>query len=129
MNGTSGRDDGRDHSFEWFMLQTPLNARGEWELTHCPPTLPNCDVRWLTKSEVDLLFPLFNEYNARFDIIIDFFESETIPAGRIAEALGMARGRLERAADPVERHGLDTLIGSLSLALRNRTFMSLDFGG
>lgn len=123
------KQDDDEYTTKVFILQVPLNERGEWELMHVRPDLPNCRVRWLTERECDLLFPLFDEYNERFDVIIDYFESEIIPADRIAEALDMARRRLDGAADPDERSGLETLIGQLETALEHHTFMCTNFGG
>lgn len=118
-----------EQCLEWFRLSVPLNEKGEYELMHYGLGRANCRLLHLTKNECKRLFPLFDEYNDRFDIIIDWFEDEILPAERMTEALDMAKHRLSECSDPVEKHGLETLIEALSLAAAHHTFMDIDFGG
>ncbi|NMM97247.1 hypothetical protein [Bifidobacterium olomucense] len=109
-----------------YTLLVPSNKEGEKELKGIGDIdLPNCQEFDLTEKESESLDRLFNDYNATFGIIIDYYEEEYILKKDIAQALLMAEKALNRTDDETEQHGLKILISALRLAKDHNTFMEI----
>lgn len=107
---------------EFHRLHVPLCAQGEEDLDYGRDT-DTYRTLYLTEEECGKLEPLFDAYNAKFGIIIDYYEEETIPTKDVDTALAMATTALEKSDDTTEQHGLRKLIEALQLAQKHSTFV------
>lgn len=112
---------------EGYNLLVSLDEQGEKDMQYADFNTAHCACFELSKAEYEALNPLWDAYNFAFNIIIDEYEEEELPARHVATALLMARNALELSHDDVERRGLVTLIEALLLAQDHQTFVDLVF--
>jgi len=72
-----------------FSISIPLNVTDLNDLESSG--LRREEIRWedveLTERDYDMLFDLFGEFNKTFDIAIDEYEEEVIPASEMPKAI------------------------------------------
>lgn len=116
-----------DEINEGYNLFVPLDEQGEHDMQYADFNTDHCASFELRRTEYEALNPLWDAYNFAFQIIIDEYEEEELPAQHITTALTMAQTALKKSDNPTERHGLTTLIEALQLAQQHSTFVELVF--
>ena len=85
-----------------YVLSIPLNVKDLNNITEC---IPWEEVQFedfeITKEDYDHLLPLFCEFDKPFNIFIDEYEEEVIPASDIPTAIEMANEYAKKATPQV----------------------------
>ncbi len=81
-----------------FIIGIPLNVANLNDIEK-----PWEEIRWedieITSTDYALLFDLFTEFNSAFNIIIDEYEEEVIPADKISDAILLTKNYKKKFAD------------------------------
>lgn len=99
-------------------MSVPLNKKGIEELEYGVEESNNIKVIHLSNSEFEELYQdggVFDRINEKCDLMIDDFESETIPNDKLEYCLSIVENKYIR------------LMEALNLAKEHNTFVDLDF--
>ena len=109
-------------------LNVPLNKLGEWEYSQTQTGWSNVYSGVLSWEEFNLLFDVFYAWNEKFDLLIDIFEEETLPADRTREAMAILERYIAKRNDvPAFVSAANKLKEALQKAIEAQTPLFLDF--
>ena len=113
---------GTDHK---FTIGIPLNVANLDDIG-----MPWEEIKWedfeITSADYALLFDLFTEFNSAFDIIIDEYEEEVIPADKISDAISLTECYKKKFSDE-HVHAADKLLSALNRAKELNKPVELSF--
>lgn len=110
-------------------LNVPLNEQGIKERESFAETdWPNVFNITFTWDQYDLLDPIFLDWNDEFDLLIDFCESEKLPAEKTREAVEILELHMrEREDEPKFIEAAEILKTALLKAIKLNMPLYLDF--
>ncbi len=101
-----------------FIIGIPTNVSALNDLESSGLTWE--EIRWedfeISPSDYARLFALFTDFNRAFDIIIDEYEEEVIPADRIGEAISLTEAYRRRSKNESVVQSADKLLAALTRA-------------
>lgn len=114
-----------------YYINTPLNAKGVYELENCYEEMPDVYTEELTDEEYMKLSlsecSLFEEFGKRFDVFIDVCEEERILNSQVQEAMQIVLRKKAKTTDSAEQSGLEKVLRVLEKALAAGSFVEFDF--
>lgn len=110
------------------ILNVPLNDAGLTEHNSKNPEWNNVFTVELSFSEFDLLESLFNDWNRKFNIHIDYLKNETLIPENAQEAMEILKRHIEKNSDnPDFLNAAEKLKSCLEKAIDVKMPLFLDF--
>lgn len=110
-------------------LNVPLNEIGMKEHENFDIDMHNVYTIILTETEYDLLDDVFDDWNNKFNILIDIFEEETLSANNTYEAMEILKQHISKNKNPHFLSAAKKLNQALSKSIEVNMPLFLDFWG
>ena len=117
-------------TMEWkkCFLNVPLNDAGMLEYDNNDPEWNNVFTVELSHDDYDKLFYVFNDWNDKFDILIDIFEEETLNPENAQEAMEILKRHFEKNSGNQDfLNAAEKLKSALEKAIEVKMPLFLDF--
>ena len=117
-------------SLDWkkCFLNVPLNNFGLIEYDSDDPEWNNVFTVELSHDDYDKLFYVFNDWNDKFDILIDIFEEETLNPENAQEAMEILERHIEKNSGNQDfLNAAEKLKTALEKAIEVKMPLFLDF--
>ena len=109
-------------------LNVPLNDAGMLEYDNNDPEWNNVFTVELTHVEYHILWRVFNDWNDKFDILIDIFEEETLNPENAQEAMVILERHIEKNSGNQDfLNAAEKLKSALEKAIEVNMPLFLDF--
>ena len=115
---------------EWIkcFLNVPLNSTGMLEYETNDPVWNNVFTVELSDIEYERLNSVFNDWNDKFDILIDIFEEETLNQENAQEAMEILERHIEKNCGNQDfLNAAEKLKSALEKAIEVKMPLFLDF--
>ena len=117
-------------SLDWkkCYLNVPLNDAGLIEHDSDDPVWNNVFTAELSHDDYNKLFCVFNDWNDKFNILIDIFEEETLDPENAQEAMEILKRHIEKKSDNLDfLSAAEKLKSALEKAIEVKMPLFLDF--
>lgn len=108
-------------------FKVPKNRTGRKEIWYLVAKSDNIFSRQMRRGDNDKLFPLYDKFNGKFDIIIDQYEDERLPAKCVDKALEMTRAFAATHTDEVTQRAVKVLLEGTEAAKKYGGFVEFCF--
>ena len=107
-----------------------LNQKGiqEMEEYQFDEYTENMFVETLTYNEAESIYmDIFNKFNEKFDLLIDFFEEEDLPAEKLSEAEKITSDFLKTNITDEQKFAAEKVLGVIQKAIECGTYVCFEF--
>lgn len=108
----------------------PLNEKGVYEIEYSQYSdfTQNMHVEDLTLSETESVYmSVISKFNDEFDLLIGYFEEETLPNKDLDRAIEIVEGAQKNAETDLEKSATSKFLAALKKAKECGTYVELDF--
>jgi len=110
-----------------YYIQVPLNSAGLNELEISDDEFANVSSFEFSVGEIEILIGLFRMFNSAFNILIDEYENERLPAEYVSSALKITHDFLAKFDNNEAKIAINRVISALQLAMNLNMPLDFDF--
>lgn len=108
-----------------FLNQTGVREMEEYQFNEYTE---NMFVEVLSYKEVESIYlPIFNKFNEKFELLIDFFEEEDLPAEKLIDAKTIICNFLDSDITEEQKISAEKVLCVIQTAIDNNTYVVFEF--